>query len=287
MIRGLPVLLLWGLIGGFAAADTDITVVTFNIRRAGLDQGNLAWEERREPALDVLAEADADLIGLQEATAVQRRDLEELRLACVECSTDFSNRNPILYDESRLVLRDSGVFWLSETPQIPFSSSWGNEEWPRWVTWAHFEPRGPSSNARRFAVYNTHLDHRSPESRLPSLKLILRHGAEHGPDLPLVLLGDFNARPDRPEVRFLTRSNADDYPHLPLDDVLAQAGPSGTEVTYRSFVNPSEEARLDYILASQEFDYREARAMTAEARGAPPPSDHHPVRAVLTLRETR
>jgi endonuclease/exonuclease/phosphatase family metal-dependent hydrolase len=282
MTRALAHFILFALIAGCAAAETEVTVVTFNIRAAGLDDGEFSWDERLPAALDVLAEAGADLIGLQEATEEQRRDLDDLGLACVECDTDFSNRNTILYDESQLVLRDSGLFWLSETPQVPFSVSWGNEEWPRWVTWAHFEPRGASSGSRRFAVYNTHLDHRAPESRMPSLELILKHAAEYAAELPLVLLGDFNARPDRPEVRFLTEGNGD-YPHLPLNDILAQPGQSANEATYRSFVDSSQVARLDYIFASEEFGYREARVMRRESRGSTPPSDHSPVRAVLTL----
>lgn len=282
----LVLLLVTNLASGYAEGEATLTVVTYNVRKAGLDRGALSWESRRPGALEILTEAEADLVGLQEAAVVQRRDLEGLGLACVGCGADFSNRNAILFDESRLVLVESGVFWLSETPQVPFSVSWGNEGWPRWVTWAQFRLRDAGSESRRFVVYNTHLDHRAPQSRLPSLELILEHAARHAGQLPLLLLGDFNARPNRQVVRLLMEANSA-YPHLPLNDVLAQAGASRYEVTYRSFVNPAEAARLDYIFASQEFGYREAEVMTHDSRWESPPSDHHPVRAVLTLRDER
>jgi endonuclease/exonuclease/phosphatase family metal-dependent hydrolase len=104
------------------------------------------------------------------------------------------------------------------------------------------------SESRRFAVYNTHLEYRAPQSRLPSLQLIVEANSA--------------------------------YPHLPLNDVLAQAGPSRYEVIYRSFVNPAEAARLDYIVAYREFGYREAEVMTHGSRWEAPTSDHHPVRAL-------
>ncbi len=281
MARALTHVLLYAVITGCAVADTELTVVTYNIRNADFDEGELSWEERRGGVVEILADAEADLIGLQEAGEEQRSDLDALGMSCAGCSSDITNHNAILFDESRLELRDSGVFWLSDTPEIPDSKSWGNKT-PRSVTWGHFEIRLRNAEPRQFAVYNTHLDHESPDSRLPSIELILGHAAEHFDSIPIILLGDFNARPDWPEVRFLSESK-DRYPHLPLNDVFASAGSSRNGETFRGFEEGSERLRIDYVFASGEFRSRSAATISSYGGGEVPPSDHLPIRAVLTL----
>ena len=44
----------------------------------------------------------------------------------------------VFYRKDRLRVRDSGNFWLSDTPDVPGSRTWGNIL-PRMVTWARFE----------------------------------------------------------------------------------------------------------------------------------------------------
>jgi len=61
----------------------------------------------------------------------------------------------------------AGTFWLSETPWTPGSRSWG-ASLPRictWVVLSHI-----SSN-RRFAVFNTHLDHMSINARANGISI--------------------------------------------------------------------------------------------------------------------
>ncbi|MFP4153193.1 MAG: endonuclease/exonuclease/phosphatase family protein [Alkalispirochaeta sp.] len=281
MARALAHFVLFTVIAGSVVADTELTVVTYNIRHIDFDEGELHWEERRAGVLEILTDAEADLVGLQEAGEEQRNDLEDLGMYCIGCSSDFTNHNAILFDESRLELLDSGVFWLSDTPEIPDSTSWGNKT-PRTVTWGHFEIRLRNAENPRFVVYNTHLDHRSPDSRLPSVELILDHAAGHFDGIPLILLGDFNARPDWREVRFLTESE-DSYPHLPLNDVFVSAGSRRNGATFRGFEEGSEGLRIDYVFASREFRPRRAVTIRGYGGGEVPPSDHLPIRAVLTL----
>ena len=60
----------------------------------------------------------------------------------------------------------SGDFWLSDTPDVAGSITWGHPH-PRMVTWALFEQR---SDGRRFYLFNTHLPYRDEDeaARRPS-----------------------------------------------------------------------------------------------------------------------
>jgi len=81
--------------------------------------------------------------------------------------------------------------WFSATPEVP-GSLLGKAKMPRMatiVTVLH-PPTGT-----RFRVVNVHLDHRFEANRRASAVQIVRD--ELDDDLPTVLLGDFNADPER------------------------------------------------------------------------------------------
>ena len=73
-----------------------------------------------------------------------------------------------MWDDRRVELLESGDFWLSETPEVRGSKSWG-ASLPRVATWAAFAVRGHEG---RFAVVNAHLDHLSERARFESAKLL-------------------------------------------------------------------------------------------------------------------
>ena len=80
-------------------------------------------------------------------------------------------------------------FWLSDTPQVIASTSWGNRL-PRMVTWVRFRDR---STGRVFEFWNTHLDHQSEPARQQSAVLLRDRIAGIPADIPVVVTGDFNA----------------------------------------------------------------------------------------------
>jgi endonuclease/exonuclease/phosphatase family metal-dependent hydrolase len=272
------------------------TIVGFNARHSDLDEEALSWENRREAALELLRGQQPDIIGLQEAAGDQRRDLAVLDLDCIECDPGFSNHNAILYRSDTFELIQSGVFWLSDTPDVPESISWGNDL-PRWVTWALLRPRGRRSfteGDHRFLLYNTHLDHQSQPSRMWSLRAIMAHARKMAADadvdahpkglLPMVLMGDLNAKPHWPELDFILDEDSE-FPHLPLRDVLAREGADEkVDGTYHAFDGEPELDRIDYILISAGLDSRDGAVLTEEGADGIPPSDHFPIRAEIRIR---
>ncbi|KAH3756322.1 endonuclease/exonuclease/phosphatase family protein [Pelomyxa schiedti] len=119
----------------------------------------------------------------------------------------------IFHDPSRVVLRAHGDFWLSETPDVPGSSSW-KSALPRMVTWARFdavEAEGPDSNsglprshvpAAGFCVWNTHLDHKSALARENGMRVVVQmmQQVPECRDCVNILVGDMNTIKTREAV---------------------------------------------------------------------------------------
>lgn len=176
-------------------------VATWNIERE-----KDGWSEKRQDrirqTLDRLTaegeEGGIDFLGLQEVgrhasyrLVRDRLDTERWGdLGEYRWDGPYAEANRIFYRRDRWSLRQSGTYWLSKTPDVPGSRSWGVTE-PRTVSWGRFV----SKRTRRVVwVWNTHLSHLAPHARRKSMHLLeswLRRVLERGE--PAVLLGDFNA----------------------------------------------------------------------------------------------
>src|SRR5690606_11157963 len=139
-----------------------------------------AWHRRRDLLAEVIRDAAPDVVGLQEALATQLDDLARLlpqysRLGVGRDDGDAAREHSaILYRTSRLEVAggaEQGTFWLSVTPEVPGSKSWGNSI-PRICTWARFIDREAPPGSPGFYIFNTHLDHRSQPSRERAIELI-------------------------------------------------------------------------------------------------------------------
>ncbi|CAN5473583.1 endonuclease/exonuclease/phosphatase family protein [soil metagenome] len=256
---------------------TVLKVATFNIRYDNPGDGDNAWPNRKELAADFLRDLDADSVGLQEAISHQ---LEYLVASSPEYASLGVGRDDgkeagefcaIIYRKDRLRPEESGTFWLSDTPEVPGSTSWGNEI-TRICTWARFThlPTGAT-----FYHYNTHFDHRSQPSRERSSTLVLeRMAARAHPDDPAILTGDFNAAPDNPAIVTL-RSK--------LTDTFRAAHPDAPETgTFTGFNAEPGEHKIDYVFVTPDLGTTAAEIHT-DAPGGRPISDHYPVSATVTL----
>jgi len=105
----------------------------------------------------------------------------------------------IFYDKKTWNALDEETFWFSDTPEVPGSRSWGNSL-PRITTVAIFESK---INEKKIRIVNTHLDHRSENSREKSIELILSKIKNYDPSIPTIIVGDLNAAPDDPIIKKL------------------------------------------------------------------------------------
>jgi endonuclease/exonuclease/phosphatase family metal-dependent hydrolase len=273
--------------GGVASGDdaTNVRIMTFNIRYENtIDSANV-WSKRRELAADVIRRFDPDFVGLQEALPRQIADLAKVfpEYRLVGRSRDADPKRgeavPILYRAKRWRLDDKqhGTFWLSDTPQVPGSTTWGNS-WPRVVTWGRFVER---TTGRGLYVYNTHFDNASEPSRQKSAALLARRIAERQNREPVLVVGDFNSDESSPALAYLTGRSTQSP--VKLIDTFREVHPSEKRVgTFHAFRGGDDGEKIDFVLVSPGVKVHSA-GIVREHRGELYPSDHYPVTAEVSI----
>jgi endonuclease/exonuclease/phosphatase family metal-dependent hydrolase len=261
-----------------------LTVMSFNIRYGTAKDGDNHWTLRREFLFDVMREAGADLVGLQEALDAQIAALLEAlpQYGVVGVGRDDGRSSgeyaAILYRRDRLRVSDAGTFWFSDTPEVVASRSWGNNI-TRICTWARFVDRDGSA----FWHYNVHLDHQSQPSRERSTALLAdRIAARRAAGEPVIVTGDFNVGEANPALKRLTAP----LPSAPalFVDTFRVRYPAETRVgTFNGFkFEQTGGEKIDYVLVLPGTDVLDA-AIIRTSRNNRYPSDHFPVTARVVL----
>lgn len=261
------------LTGKASAAAGDLRVMTFNVRLPLASDGPERWKARRDLLVATIREQHPDVLGTQELYKEQGdyivAQLPEYKwFGMGRKGGDGDEHMGVFYRTDELQVLDSGNFWLSDTPDVPGSISWGNP-FPRMVTWARFQRK---ADGRTFVLYNTHLPYRKQDdaAREKCAALILKRIARLPADEPFVLTGDFNTTPDSTVHAMLTQ-------HL-QDAWRAAPHRNGPEKTFHDFTgNPDR--RIDWILV-RGFRVQDIRTVTTH-EGQLYPSDHFPVVADL------
>jgi endonuclease/exonuclease/phosphatase family metal-dependent hydrolase len=253
-----------------------LRVMTFNIRYGTAPDGPDAWPLRRALALRVIRDFHPAVLGMQEALRFQLDEIERALAAYGEVGVgrDDGARAgeyaAILYDRRRLDLLEQGWFWLSDTPEVPGSMTWGNR-FPRIVTWARLADR---ERGTTFYVFDTHFDHESQPARERGARLLLaRMAARAAPSDPVLVTGDFNAGEDNPAFRALLAAG--------LTDTFRALHPSATEVgTFHAFRGGRGGDKIDAVLVSAGWRVVDA-GIVHTSEGGHYPSDHFPVTATV------
>lgn len=261
----------------------DLRLMTFNVRYENpSDPGSRAWSQRVIGAVRMIHDEAPDVIGVQEALHGQAADLwvslpdyeffgvgRDDGLRAGEYSGIFHRRDRFIVDPS-----ERGTFWLSDTPEIPGSKTWGND-CPRVASWMRLTDR---ASGRAFYVFNTHWDHRNQRAREKGAALLAKRIAarKHAGE-PVVLLGDFNAVEDNPGLALFTQARAGSGVPRFIDTfrALHPDHPARTTLHFWSGSRAGKR-KVDHILASEG-----ARVLAAAVRDTDEPmvSDHFPVTA--------
>lgn len=253
----------------------DLKVMSFNVRTINGPDGPNRWEMRRDLFADTIRQQDPDIIGTQELAKAQGDDTVQRLPQYAWFGRDRRGGHDdehmgIFYRTDRLKLVKSGDFWLSDTPDVVGSNTWGNV-FPRMVNWGLFERL---SDHRQFYLLDTHFPYREQDepSRTRSAQLIATWVSKLPAGVPVILTGDFNTDRASPAHRVLTATLKDTY-----DTAPQKAGP---EATFHNFTGHPDH-RIDWIL------YRGATARRVEtvttSRDGRYPSDHFPVVADFDL----
>ncbi len=271
-------------------AKADLVVMSFNIRYAAANDGENNWDKRRDLACEVVRRHTPDLVGLQEALRSQIDDMRaalpaygEIGVAREDGKTK-GEYSAILYRKDRFDVDDSGTFWLSDTPEVPGSITWGNA-CTRVCTWARVLPK-PSG--KPFYMVNTHLDHISQLSREKGIALIMaRLSSRKHPD-PVVLTGDFNSGENNAVVRYLKGerrlevvNNGMSQNPLPLVDTFRLLHQDASNVgTAHGFKGSRAGNKIDYIFVAPGTEVLQAEILH-DNQDNRYPSDHYPITAAI------
>ncbi|HSK33700.1 MAG TPA: endonuclease/exonuclease/phosphatase family protein [Propionicimonas sp.] len=264
-----------------APTADELHVMSFNLRFASDTPPN-SWPERRPVVASLLERERPHLIGTQEGLHGQLRDIEAdlpAHYGSVGQGREGGSRGEamqIFYDSRRLQPLELDHYWLSDTPDVVGSQTWGGR-CPRMVTWVRF---GDRRTGQQLYALNTHLEAFDATARSKSADLIVERMAEQfDPGLPVLMTGDFN-EPARPGGTVYDALVTDG----PMVDTWATAaGRSASFGTFHGYAPLSPDGpRIDWVLSSPEVVTSRAAINTYERSGQHP-SDHLPVQAVVTL----
>jgi len=283
----LPLLLLLAVLGPpvvhAGGADSLWTVMSFNLRYAGGDGGEHAWEARRAAVVERVRAAGADLLATQECLAGQADDLRHLlpEFGLAGAGRDDGDLAgemcALLWRRERFFKLEEGHRWHAEPGDRPGRLD-ADAACVRMFSWVLLAERAEPD--RRLLFVSTHLDHVGVQARQRAARRLREWLGQRFPDTPVLLAGDFNADagPGSEPWEILT----DPAAPRPLNDCFRTLHAPGElpEGTFHGFQSTDQPARIDWILASPEFRPRRAWIDRERVEGRQP-SDHHPVVVVL------
>jgi endonuclease/exonuclease/phosphatase family metal-dependent hydrolase len=261
------------------ASPASLCVMTYNLRFASPTPPN-AWPQRRPLMRELIQSLAPDVLGTQEGIYSQIKDIaaDLPELDWIGLGREGGSRGEfmaVFYRKARIEPLAYDHFWLSDTPTVMNSATWGNT-YRRMVTWVKFRDRATGGE---FFLFNTHFDHQVQAAREKSAELIRQRVAALNTRLPVLLIGDFNAAAESNKAyEILTAEN------FFTDAWLAAPELRGAGVgTFNDFKAALPNGpRIDWILTRGDVRVERAELSTF-ARDGQFPSDHFPVVARLRL----
>ena len=256
-----------------------LEVMSFNLRYASTVEPN-SWAARRPVMRELLRQEGPHVIGVQEGLYQQVRDIETdlgPHFDWIGTGRAGGSRDEFMalyYDTRRLAPVEYDHFWLSDTPNVIGSNTWGGGS-IRMVTWVRFRDLGDGE--RQFYVLNTHLDNASQNARARAASLIALRIAGLDRTLPLVVTGDFNVAAHKNPVydTMLAAGLVDSW-----ETAAERSKLYATFHGYRPLTPDGD--RIDWVLTSPGVTTHRATINTFSVDGQFP-SDHLPVQASLAL----
>jgi endonuclease/exonuclease/phosphatase family metal-dependent hydrolase len=269
---------------------TRLRALTFNIRFDFQNDGANRWANRVDLVVQTIEKSGAHVICLQEDKAHQVDDLKK-RLPNYEFvgrgrnATGSGERCSIVFEKKRFRLKDHGDFWLSDTPDVPGSNTWG-DKYPRKVTWAFLESR---KGKKGFLVLNTHFpEGKRGHLRLKGSELIAQWIRDRAVQkkrgktrqIPVLMCGDFNEDAGSDPHTALTGTKEG---MVLMRDAWEETPPvDRSPGTYNGFKGLQTRQRIDWLLIGGPVRVHLVGKITDDFDGRYP-SDHYPVFADLEI----
>ena len=225
-----------------------ISIISQNLK--GKDgSGNNAFELRKPRLMNEFTYYSPDIIGFCENgvswKAILDEELEGYATFVDErWPTDEETwRNLIYYRTDRLNIVDSGVIWLSYTPEEGRTTVPGARHY-RTANWAIFEVK---TTGTQFVYMATHFDaYGGTNVRAAEADICIKYLAKYFEEYPVILSGDLNGGPNSTELLHL-KTKFDDAKDVAVYGLTGDIG-AGNGF---SIVEPEYERSSDFILASK------------------------------------
>ena len=262
--------------------EQTIQIMSFNLRRDPFYTKRFVWGNRRDGVIEIIRQSDADIIGVQEMTPEMKKDLETKLDEFSIFGTGRSRK--LLGEYSGILVRNETVevlsnhtFWLSKNPDKQGSHAL-LAPFPRICTTIEVYLK---RSKQRMRVFNTHFDHISWFARKLSAQTILKYIRDYNSKdpLPVILTGDFNAKPYSKAIKMLITSNE----YVSLNNIFTAFDISDTYInTYHGFSDRLSKYPIDYIFFSNDFVVNDFQILKNKPNGEYP-SDHFPILARLQI----
>jgi len=263
-----------------AAQATAFRVASYNIRYdapADYETGN-GWDIRKEPLAALILKHQFDIFGTQEGDKNQMSQLKELLPGYDYVAYPYAGKTSDLhtcatvYKTDLFEVLDSGVFWLSQTPDVP-SIGWDATD-RRICQWTKMRDK---KNDRVFYFFNAHFYWRLKEAKRESGPLMVQKIKSIAGDNPVLCTGDFNSEPETPQIQHIKGLLLDAY------DVsrTERQGVDETNISGGVFQGKPTN-RIDHIFLSKHFIVADYQVLSDTYNGDHYPSDHLPVTSLVS-----
>ncbi|MEE2615359.1 MAG: endonuclease/exonuclease/phosphatase family protein [Verrucomicrobiota bacterium] len=266
-------------LGQVVLADDSFKVWAYNLRYASNSKPN-AWPDRLPVMASLINEKKPDIIGTQEGKFYQIKELNKKipEYTWFGTGRDGGSRGEfmaIFYKANRFEIMGYDHFWLSDTPNVIASTTWGHSN-RRMVTWILFRDKNTN---KQFYFWNTHFDHRVQPAREKAALLINKKVSELKTKLPILLVGDFNASAKMNKT---------------YDILVEDGGFTDTMLSASKAINSDWNTingfrstkkgvrRIDWVLSKGPIKTSEAEIVLYDD-SKQYPSDHQPVSATVSL----
>ena len=250
--------LIMGVMSSAAVKSTwttyEYSLMSQNVRH-GSDASPNSTEERTPRMKTFLKNYSPDIVGFQEYDSTWQSIIESVLTGydkqLVYGNTSAKNAgSPLYWKSSKFTALEKGTFWLTETPD-KMSLGFGAEHY-RTCSYAVLQVK---TNGMIIIAANTHLDHKSEESRVKGWALITermtklkeKYEGKGYEEIYFHITGDFNIQPSTALIKEISTQ---------LTEARYAAMSLGTPVNQNSFsaYNASPTSLIDYMFVSNNVD---------------------------------
>lgn len=252
------------------------------------EEKGVGWRQRKAACVEILKRQGADVICFQEVLRNQFLDLKQSMSGYYAFGFDgpemdkYSSgyhgiaKNPIFFSKDRFDILNAGGYWLSETPLLAGSISWGSAR-ARNASWVRLLDKYTNQELR---IVNLHLDHVKDEAKIEQIKLVLEECKQYQDDFVQILTGDFNSAPNSFVVKEVLAGGWKDS--FSVNNIIGKI--EGTTHAFKPYdkERASKANKIDYIFYNGPVQSVSSRIIKDHINEVYP-SDHYFLEAILAF----